>query len=192
MGQLKLVFLASLMLLPLYSCQSSPQETLSVAVGTDIESSERLQESYTKKGNDTTTSSPFQKSNFTVFGEWEVVRYVGGAFAEIDEQEAEQFVGKKIELLADTASLFQDRCISPTYRTRLADSEEHFYYNFRTYPKTLGIESKEVKVVEIYCSLDEKSSAEDAYPEFSLEVFNEQTLVYFTQGYFFYLNRTGK
>ena len=181
----------------IYSCQSSPKEifTSTVAIEDTTLSAKvngQISENDLVLSDTAYTNLVEQLSDVAIFGNWEVVRFVGGAFAEISEAEAKTFVGKRIKLNSEAASFLREFCKSPQYRTRIADAEEHFYYQFRTYPKTLGITSKEVKIIDIYCSLGEEASLEEEYPEFSLEIFNENTLIYFTQGYFFYLNRVGE
>lgn len=177
-----------------YSCQSSPKEVLTSTVAIKdtvrlVDRERQISESSLVLTDTLPATSSEQLQDIAVFGKWKVVKFVGGAFAEISETEAKTFIGEKIRLDSETATFFSESCKSPRYRTRVADTEEHFYYQFRTYPKTLGITSKEIKIIEIYCSVSEGENLEEEYPEFTLEVFNEKTLIYFTQGYFFYLNK---
>ena len=180
-----------------YSCQSSPNEVFtSPIVISDTTPLVRVEEQ-TLEGapapSDTVSTFLVDSlPDISIFGSWKVTKFVGGAFAEISETEAKTFIGKRVHLNSDTANFFRESCQSPQYRTRVADTEEHFYYQFRTYPKTLGIDSRRIRIVDIYCSVDEEVNLEEEYPEFSLEVFDENTLIYFTQGYFFYLSKVSE
>jgi hypothetical protein len=104
-------------------------------------------------------------------------------------QAAQKYIGATITLEADSAVLLHDRCLTRViYRIRTANAEEYLHFNFRTPPSELGINEKEIDVLEIYCGENE-INVSAAEPFHDLIIYKNEYLVDSWNGYFFFLKK---
>ncbi len=82
--------------------------------------------------------------------------------------------------------IFADTCDAPSYSARSSNANEYMYFNYRFYPEHLGIYEKNIVVLEIFCGMEDSSGKKD-FADYDFIKFQEDYLIYFDRGYFFYL-----
>jgi hypothetical protein len=124
-----------------------------------------------------------------IFGTWIAYKFKGGQFSEMDDKEAAKRIGSTVILENSFAKIFEDSCQNITYQIRKAKASEYLYYNYHTYPKTLGIANDEFQVLELYCGKIRKNGQIKKMPDFNLLIIDENTIIASGRGYFFWLKK---
>ncbi len=129
------------------------------------------------------------QDRFIIFGNWKVSSFKSGSISGITEEEAKEYLGRSVVLEKDSAVFLHDMCINkPQYRIRTANSEEYLYFNFKFPPIELGIDEKEIDILEIYCS-DEQINLNEDDPFYELIIYKDKYLIDSWDGYFFFLEQ---
>jgi len=129
------------------------------------------------------------QDRFKIFGIWKVSSFKPGSISGISKEEAKKYLGRSVVLEKDSAVFLHDMCINkPQYRIRTANAEEYLYFNYKFPPIELGIDKKEIHILEIYCSDGQINLNEDD-PFYELIIYKEKYLIDSWDGYFFFLER---
>ncbi len=129
-----------------------------------------------------------QTDTVSIYGSWKIISYTPGYISALTDEEAKKYIGKTITLKPDLATVINDTCNQPIFKSTIQNSDQYFYES-RIDKATLKIKSDSIRIIEIDC--ENPKYSDDNSPNFLYDFItvNKDLMIVSFNGVYFHLKR---